>query len=485
MTNTVEELDGRARSAVAASDWPAAAAAFAALAQARPDDPRPWYSLGLAYSRAGMTAAAVAPLRRALALAPHHAKGLSLLATITGGTEGHLRAAVLPGAGLDTLRVAAALKQEAGDAPGALGLLDVVLDQSPDDLDCRANRAMARIELGQKAAALDDIAHVLRLAPAHPRARWARGWIELGRGNWNGASDYAARWLDPEPDSPQRVFDVPLWDGKVLGRGSLLLWGQFGIGDEILFATLARKAAERACRPAVLEVDPRLVRLLAAGLEGILVVPRSRPPDPRIAASGPAAQCSLARLPAVLPRDVVLAPPARPMLQADPARVGYWRGRFSAFGPPPYIGLAWRSGNRRTASRKSIPLADLAPLLRARPGTWISLQYDPDPEEIREVAAGRRPVPYDNPAPDIRGDIDELAAQISALDLVVTISGTTAHLAGALGTPGLVLMQRDPLWFWFESGESVPWYPSLTILRQRGTAWTAVIAEAAVRLKGS
>ena len=37
------------------------------------------------------------------------------------------------------------------------------------------------------------------------------------------------------------------------------------------------------------------------------------------------------------------------------------------------------------------------------------------------LPAGRRPVPVDNPAPDIRNDLDELAAQISALDGVVTI----------------------------------------------------------------
>lgn len=482
MTSAVEELDRQARAAVAAADWSAAAAAFAAITRSATGDPRPWYSLGLALERAGSIGTAVRPLRRALVLAPAHAKAWSLMASVSGTTAGHCRSAALPDADLGSRRIVAALKQEAGDAPAALRLLDSVLAQTPDDLDCLVNRAMARIELGQRTAALDDITRALQIDPQHARARWARGWIRLGRRDWSGAGDYAARWLDPEADSPQRLFDAPLWNGEKLEGGPLLLWGQFGVGDEILFSTLVARAAARAGGPVVLELDARLARLVAAG-SGVTVVPRSRPPDPRIAAARPAAQSSIARLPAVLPRDLVLAPQLDPLLRADPVRTEYWRERFAALGPPPYIGLAWRSGNRRTASRKSIPLEELAPLLRASPGTWISLQYDPDPEEIRAVAAGRRPVPHDNPAPDIRDDLDELAAQIAALDLTVTISGTVAHLAGALGKPGLVLMQRDPLWFWFESGEGVPWYPSLSILRQRGSAWTAVIAEAAHRLR--
>lgn len=483
MNAELARLDQAAREAVASRDWAAAATAFAAVAARVPDNPRPWYSLGLAEMRRGAAQAAVPALRRCLTLAPDHAGAWSLLATAGGRiADHHLRAAVLPDANVGTLRVAAAIRQEAGDAGGAIALLDRVLAHDPEDRECLVNRAMALIEVGRKPAAIDDLDRALRLDPNDARARWARGWIRLGRRDWNGAADYAARWLDPEPDSRQRLFDVPLWNGGAVEGGPLLLWGQFGVGDEILFATLAAEAARQAGAAVVLEADPRLVALFDRSFEGVTVVPRSDPPDPRIVAARPAAQSSTARLPAILPRDVVLAPRDAPLVTADPERVAHWRERFAELGPGPWLGLAWRSGNRRTANRKSIPLGDLAPVLRASSGTWISLQYDPDPAETAEVAAARRPVPLDNPAPDIRGDLDELAAQIAALDGVVTVSGVNAHLAGALGVPGLVLMQRDPLWFWFEDGESVPWYPSLTVLRQRGTAWTAVIVEAARRV---
>jgi len=484
VTPSVDALNEAAKIAVAAGDWNAAGIAFSALSARVPDDPRPWYSLGLARMRAGASAAAIPPLRRCVALAPAHAGAWSLLAAAEARDPLYLRAAILPGVALGSVRIAAALRQEAGDASGAVELLNRVLAEAPEDVECLVNRAMALIEVGRRQAALDDIDRALRLDPTDSRARWSKGWIRLGRRDWDGIGDYGARWLDPEPDSRQRLFDAPLWEGDRVVDGALLLWGQFGVGDEILFAALVAEAVRRADAPVVLEADPRLVPLFARSLHGVVVVPRTDPPDPRIAASRPVVQSSTARLPAVLPRAAIEQRAPGALLTADPIRVAYWRDRFAALGPAPHLGLAWRSGNRRTAGRKSIALAALAPVLEASPGTWISLQYDPDPEETAEVAAGRRPVPLDNPSPGIRDDLEELAAQIAALDAVVTISGINAHLAGALGVPGLVLMQRDPLWFWFEDGETVPWYPSLTLLRQRGTSWDSVIAEAARRIRG-
>lgn len=50
---------------------------------------------------------------------------------------------------------------------------------------------------------------------------------------------------------------------------------------------------------------------------------------------------------------------------------------------------------------------------------------------------------------------------------MVTTSNTTAHIAGALGVPCLVLLPRTRpvLWYWGYRGERTPWYPSLRLLR--------------------
>jgi ADP-heptose:LPS heptosyltransferase len=78
--------------------------------------------------------------------------------------------------------------------------------------------------------------------------------------------------------------------------------------------------------------------------------------------------------------------------------------------------------------------------------------------------------------PDIT-DFGTAAAMLSALDLLVTVDTATAHLAGALGLPALVLLPHVPDWRWGLSGEASDWYGSLRLLRQqRQGDWSAPIA---------
>jgi ADP-heptose:LPS heptosyltransferase len=66
-------------------------------------------------------------------------------------------------------------------------------------------------------------------------------------------------------------------------------------------------------------------------------------------------------------------------------------------------------------------------------------------------------------------DLDGLAALIAACDAVVTVSNTTAHLAGAVGTPTWVMVPygRGHLWYWFVNRPQSPWYPRVEVRRQQ------------------
>ena len=82
-------------------------------------------------------------------------------------------------------------------------------------------------------------------------------------------------------------------------------------------------------------------------------------------------------------------------------------------------------------------------------------------------------------------DMDELAAAIASLDLMVSIDNTTAHLAGALGRTVWVLLNRTPEWRYLRQGNSVPWYPSAHLFRQpRFGDWAAVMREVRAALEG-
>jgi ADP-heptose:LPS heptosyltransferase len=75
-------------------------------------------------------------------------------------------------------------------------------------------------------------------------------------------------------------------------------------------------------------------------------------------------------------------------------------------------------------------------------------------------------------------DFSQTAALVEALDLVVTVDTSIAHLAGALGKQVWVLVPFKPDWRWLLGRNDSPWYPSMRLFRQtqRGD-WQAPLAQ--------
>jgi ADP-heptose:LPS heptosyltransferase len=117
-------------------------------------------------------------------------------------------------------------------------------------------------------------------------------------------------------------------------------------------------------------------------------------------------------------------------------------------------------------------------VLEQRGVEFVSLQYGTSVDEIAQ--AGVQQVIHQVNGID---DLDELAALMSALDLVITIDNTVGHLAGALGRPVWILLPFSPEWRYLRSGTSMPWYPSARLFRQpEPRAWAGVMDEVAAAL---
>jgi ADP-heptose:LPS heptosyltransferase len=164
-------------------------------------------------------------------------------------------------------------------------------------------------------------------------------------------------------------------------------------------------------------------------------------------------------------------------LHADLAKAADLRSQYQDGKSTPLVGIFWFSSHHG----KELPdLAEWRTFINSVDAQFVSLQYGDVTEDIE--ALGRDRVLVD-PMVDQFVDMDAFAAQVAALDAVITISGTTAHVAGALGTPTVVL--RDD-WFrrqWPVLSDRVPWYPNLRVAGKDGREWGPAFDDAWTKVR--
>jgi ADP-heptose:LPS heptosyltransferase len=147
-------------------------------------------------------------------------------------------------------------------------------------------------------------------------------------------------------------------------------------------------------------------------------------------------------------------------------------------------GLTWTSSNSQTGSSKSIGLEKLRPLLNLPNVQFVNLQYG-DTIEERQTSFEATGVDILNfEEVDNLTDIDKLGALISACDVVLSVSNSTAHLAAAIGKPTIILLaHHTPLWYWHLGQESSPWYPTVSLVRQTTAGcWEEALSNARTKL---
>jgi hypothetical protein len=80
---------------------------------------------------------------------------------------------------------------------------------------------------------------------------------------------------------------------------------------------------------------------------------------------------------------------------------------------------------------------------------------------------------------DFANDVDDFsdtAALCEAMDLVISVDTSVAHLAGALGKLTWVLLPFTPDWRWLLERTDSPWYSSVRLYRQKKIAdWDSVL----------
>lgn len=306
----------------------------------------------------------------------------------------------------------------------------------------------------------------LEISPDNGKARANLGFCQLARKQWTPGWENYHRAIGETWRPKVQYGDEPEWNGAAGQR--VVLYGEQGIGDEICFASMVPDALN-VCAKVVIDCNPKLERLFARSFPNAVVygtrnILEDKPwdaEDREIDASLPIGQLGeLFRL-----KDESFD--AKPFLVADPIRVMMWKALWQTKRKP-VIGIAWSGGIPRTGAKFRVcPLEDWLPLFEKVDAHYVCLQYKPADVEIadfREKCQWVDLVEY--PYATLTDDYDDTAALVASLDCVVSVPTAVVHLAGAVGTPNVMMKAKYGCW---KTAAGIPFHPVTQFVDWQGS----------------
>ena len=438
-----------------------------------------WMNLGLVTFSLGRLEEALSCQREALRIDPENAdaqNNLGMVHYVQGNiveAENCFRSALRlhPDHANATLNLGSA-RQILNQVEDAEALFRHALSLGIDPARAKSNLALALMEQVRPHEAELCCREALAIRPDYAEARANRALALLTMGQWEeGWREYESRWQAESMNAPMPVLPQPRWTGQALRGETVLLYAEQGFGDTLQFCRYAPMVAAAGGR--VVLVVPKALRRVLASLDGVAELlceeDGALPPFDY--------HCPLLSLPYAFGTTVATIPAPESYLRADPSGWAEFLGDL----PGLRVGLVW-AGKSRTAQphavaidkRRSMRLADMAPLFSVPGCSFVSLQLGPPARQMQTL-----------PAETVLHDVSErltdwadTAELIAGLDLVIAVDTAVAHLAGALGKPVWMLNRFDSCWRWLLHRDDTPWYPTMRQFRQtiRGD-WAGVIGE--------
>lgn len=435
-----------------------------------------WYNLGVVRLAQGRVMPARQAFEKAVLVRPAYAEAhnnLAITMQAAGQRESamaHYRqAAYLSPAFVEPQYNLGMLLQECGEFEEAAAVYATLVEQHPGHTDACNNLANVFSELGMLRESRIAYDAVLAHDPRHPEANWNRGLLQLQTGEWEaGWANYEWRLRQPRSNLDRFPLDMPRWDGQIRRGHRILLIAEQGLGDALQFlryAAIVKQAVADSGGSVIVECHKPLMTIAARvdGVDAVCAIGDARPPyDCWVPLMSVPSVMRLADPPAVKPGGYVTA--RRDLVETWSHKLPELCGGQEM----PRIGVVW-SGNPNFVANAKRTIGE---------------------NEVRQLTAGfpelsfvslQKGVPMVEHAglidPQHNGDtMEDLAAMLESIDLVITVDTSVAHLAGAMGRPVWVMLPLAADWRWMKDRDFSPWYPSMRLFRQetRGE-WGPVI----------
>jgi len=456
----------------------------------RGDFKEAYNNLGLALKKKGELENAVTSYEKAVWLDPEYAEALSNLGIaliaqdrLTEAAEKLEKAVNLAPNSAEFHNNLGVLYNRQGRFEEAVAASEEAIAMRPNYLEAYNNLGTALMELGRFLEANKAFEKAIFINPECAEAHHNRALVLLLTGQLRqGWEEYEWRWRHKGFSTPVRPFSQERWNGSTEGVEKLLVWGEQGIGDEVQFSGFIRHITSQGI-DVVVECDQRLVPLLQRSFQETVVLGRTNPPAPLLKDPSITHQIPMASIPRVLGLSPNSTSFQNPFMVPDEEKRDRFRSEYKKDKGRVLVGISWRSGNRQEGLKRSVGLEYWGPILRVAGARFVNLQYG---ECSMELEAARKQfsveILEDKKVDPLR-DIETFAAQMAALDLIISVDNSTVHFAGALGVEVWTMLPAVPDWRWGLEGDRTHWYRTMRLFRQeqRGK-WGPVISRVAGEL---
>ena len=367
-----------------------------------------------------------------------------------------------------------------GQTDNALASINKALELNPDFIDAHVNLGNALKASGKINDAIGKYREALKRNPDNADAHFNLSLTLLLAGELKeGWREYAWRWQWEHFTIPKRNFPHKEWRNEELTNASVIVWGEQGIGDEIMFASLLPDLADEAATVTV-ECEPRLLPIFKRSFPNIEFIVKETSPSSTLVNLPADYQTAIGSLGQRYRASIEMFPKHDGYLKADENQTKQFKQKYRALFPGKrLIGISWKSGNAELGAARTASLDLWQTIFEQAGNVFINLQYGDVGIELKNFTQRTGFEIYHDESSDPLKDMDAFAAQLAALDHVISIDNSTVHLAGALGLPTWTLLPAVPDWRWMLESNGTPWYPAMQLFRQQtpGT-WQDVINQA-------
>lgn len=399
---------------------------FMRLANQLPDDPHIQFSLGTSFLYQGYNGIAINLLSRALCFQPNNPAIHCNIGAAYKAEDRHI------------------------DAERHL-IIANTLHRNAEYLN---NLAALWVNRGYPERGIPFGEEALAMSPTLAKAAWNLALLELEAGKWEAGFRHYTAGIDTGDRFIKILRDaqgdiLPMWDGTPGKR--VVVYGEQGIGDEIMFASAIPELAAD-CSELVINAHPRLEHVFRrsfGNIKNITAIYGDRKQKEiewdighDFDAMVPMGNLFMHyRTAGNFPRSIYLKP--------NPERTAHYRELLMKLGPPPYVGFSWEGGSKLTHTKfRSAKLGHFRDMFDL-PATFVSLQYTKVHDKIDRFNADGILIHELSEAVDAF-DYDETIALVAALDLVVSVCTSVVHVCGAIGKDCIVMTPFQRAWRYSE-----------------------------------